>query len=78
MVGGGIIFGIGVKMGRVPRVNRGVCISCGVCVDTCPGVFRFDADNRAEAYDPQGADEASIQEAIDLCPVTCIYWDETE
>jgi ferredoxin len=78
MVRSEIIFGIGVKMGRVPRVNRGECISCGVCVDTCPGVFRFDADNRAEAYDPQGADEASIREAIDLCPVTCIYWDETE
>ena len=43
-----------------------MCISCGVCVDTVPAVFRFDADNRAEAYDPKGADEAAIQEAIDL------------
>jgi ferredoxin len=49
-----------------------------VCVDTCPAVFRFDADNRAEAYDPNGADAAAIQEAIDLCPVACIYWDEEE
>ena len=63
-------------MPMIPRVNKGECISCGVCVDTCPGVFRFDDDNLAEAYDPQGADAAAIQEAIDLCPVACIYWDE--
>lgn len=65
-------------MKRVPRVDKGECISCGVCVDTCPAVFRLDADNRAEAYDPDGADAAAIQEAMDLCPVTCIYWDEVE
>jgi len=63
------------KMSKVPRVNRGKCISCGVCVDTCPAVFRFGADNRSEVYDLKGADEASIQEAIDLCPLTCISWD---
>jgi len=49
-----------------------------VCVDTVPGVFRFDEENRAEVYDPNGAGAAAIQEAIDLCPVTCIYWDEEE
>jgi ferredoxin len=63
-------------MGKVARVNKGECISCGVCVDAVPSVFRFDAENRAEVYDPDGADAASIQEAIDLCPVACIYWEE--
>ena len=63
-------------MGHVPRVNKGECISCSVCVDTVPTVFRLDADNRAEAWDPKGADAAAIQEAIYLCPVACIYWDE--
>jgi len=65
-------------LGKVPCVNKGECISCGVCIDTVPTVFRFDADNRAEVHDPKGADAAAIQEAIDLCPVTCIYWDEEE
>lgn len=64
------------KMSKVPRVNKGMCISCGVCVDTAPAVFRFDEENRAEVYDPNGADAAAIQEAIELCPVTCIYWEE--
>ncbi len=49
-----------------------------MCIDAVPAVFRFDAENRAEVYDPDGADAAAIQEAIDLCPVTCIYWDEVE
>ncbi len=65
-------------MSKVARVNKDVCISCGVCVDTLPSVFRFDAENLADVYDPQGADAATIQEAIDLCPVTCIYWEEEE
>jgi len=39
-------------MSKVPRVNKGECISCGVCVDTVPAVFRFDGENRAEVYDP--------------------------
>jgi len=63
-------------MGRVPQVDKGSCISCRVCVDVVPAVFRFDADGRAEAYDPEGADAQAIQEAIELCPVACIYWEE--
>ena len=65
-------------MKKVVRVNKEVCISCGVCIDTVPAVFRFDEGNFAEVYDPNGADEAAIKEAIDLCPVACIYWEEEE
>lgn len=63
-------------MSRVPVVVKEECISCGACVDACPGVFRLDEDNRAEAYDPEGADEAAIQAAMDLCPVSCIHWED--
>jgi len=63
-------------MGKVARVDKDVCISCGVCIDVVPSVFRFDTENLAEVYDPKGADEAAIQEAMDLCPVSCIVWDE--
>jgi ferredoxin len=45
-------------------------------VDIVPEVFRFDGDNRAEVHDPDGADAAAIQEAIELCPVSCIYWED--
>lgn len=63
-------------MGKVARVNKGECIACGVCVDSLPSVFRFDAENLAEVYDPGGAEEKEIQEAMDLCPVACITWEE--
>lgn len=61
-------------MPRIPCVSREECISCGVCVETVPGVFRFDADMKAEAFDPAGDSEAAIQEAMDMCPVACIHW----
>jgi len=33
-------------------------------------------DNLAEVYDPEGESEATIQEAMDACPVNCIHWEE--
>jgi ferredoxin len=63
-------------MARVPHVAKEECISCGVCVETLPNVFRFDEDMKSEAYDPEGEPETAIQEAMDLCPVACIRWKE--
>ena len=63
-------------MARIPYVDQDACISCGLCVDTAPEVFRLTNDNLAEVYDPAGAPEQKIQEAIDGCPVNCIYWQE--
>jgi ferredoxin len=50
------------------------CISCGLCISTCPAVFRFDSNGKSECFDPAGAPEAEIQSAIDGCPVQCIHW----
>jgi ferredoxin len=33
-------------------------------------------DGLAEVYDPAGAPEENIQEAIDACPVACIHWED--
>ena len=63
-------------MAKVPYVEKEECTSCNVCVDTVPGVFRMDDDNKAEVFDPSGADESEIQEAIDVCPAACIHWKE--
>ncbi len=63
-------------MAKVPFVDKEACTSCGVCVDSVPTVFRFDADMKAEVFDPEGDTEAAIQEAIDSCPVSCISWKE--
>jgi ferredoxin len=37
-------------------------------------VFRFNNAGKSECYDPAGAPEKDIQQAIDGCPVQCISW----
>lgn len=63
-------------MAKTPYVDKDECTSCNLCVDTVPGVFRMDDDNKAEVFDPNGASESEIQEAIDICPAACIHWKE--
>jgi ferredoxin len=55
-------------------VERNGCIGCGLCSETCPAVFRMDADGLAEVYtNPIPADEIdAAKEAEDNCPVTVI------
>ena len=54
-------------------VNKDGCISCGLCVSTCPEVFSFDEDGYAEATG-QITDEnfASAESARAACPVAVI------
>ena len=55
-------------------VDKGGCISCGLCAETCPNVFRMGDDGYAEAYVeviPAG-EEACAEEARDNCPVSVI------
>ena len=62
-------------MSREPFVDQDLCISCGICVNNLPDVFRFNGNGKAECFDPDGASEEDIQEqAIDVCPVSCICW----
>jgi ferredoxin len=63
-------------MAKVPYVDKDACTSCGVCVENVPTVFRYDDDMKAEVFDPNGASEAEIQDAIDMCPAACIHWQE--
>ncbi len=58
-----------------PYVDQEVCISCRLCVETVPEVFRMNDDDLAEVYNPDGASEEKIQEAMDGCPVNCIHWE---
>ena len=64
-------------MAKTPWVDQDTCISCGLCTDSVPEVFRFDDNGKAEVYDPAGASEEDIQNnAVDVCPVACIHWRE--
>lgn len=62
-------------MARDLWVDEDECISCELCINNLPAVFRFAASGKAECYDPDGASEEEIQtDAIDACPVSCIHW----
>jgi len=63
-------------MARQVIVNQDECISCGMCIDNLPDVFRFNDIGKAECFDSGGASEDDIQkDAIDICPVSCIHWE---
>ena len=63
-------------MPKTPFVDQDMCISCGICISNVPEVFRFADNGKAEVYEPTGASEETIQqEAIDVCPVSCICWE---
>jgi ferredoxin len=64
------------SMAKSVVIDQDECISCGACVDSCPDVFQLNDDNLAEVYNPDGASEEEIQDAIDSCPVSCISWEE--
>lgn len=55
-------------------IDRDGCISCGLCPDTCPEVFRMADDGKAEVYVdevPKEVEDAA-QEAAEGCPVSVI------
>lgn len=60
---------------KKPVVDQDLCISCGLCISTCPGVFQFNNAGKSECYNPEGAAEDEIQTAIDGCPVQAISWE---
>jgi len=55
------------------KVDPDACIGCGLCVTTCPQVYRME-DDKAIVYIkvvPKDAEEA-CKKAVDECPVTAI------
>lgn len=58
-------------------IERTDCISCGLCIATCPAVFRFADDGLAEVYhQPDPDEESQAAEAAEGCPVSIIYVEE--
>lgn len=55
-------------------LDRSGCISCGLCTETCPSVFRMAEDGLAEVYTVSvpADDEDKAEEAESGCPVSVI------
>lgn len=60
------------------KIDRGGCISCGLCENTCPEVFRLGDDGPAEVHHQPDSVEQEIgaQEAAQACPVSVIACEE--
>ena len=61
---------------NVPIVELSECIVCGVCVETCPQVFRLNDAGYIEVIELTVYPESDVNDAIKYCPVDCIYWEK--
>lgn len=65
---------------RFVYVEERDCIGCTHCQTTANCTFFMEHEHgRARVFDQTGDDEAKVEEAIDTCPVNCIYyvnWDD--
>jgi len=59
---------------RLVRVDPTLCQSAEICLSIAPGVFRLNDEGISEVYNAEGADEDTIQQAIDSCPFQAISW----
>jgi ferredoxin len=56
------------------KLDRDGCISCGLCAETCPEVFRMAEDGIAEVWQDEVPEEFEDQaiECQENCPVSVI------
>ena len=56
-------------------VDERKCIGCTYCSSVATNTFAMEPEQgRARAFRQDGDSDDLIQEAIDTCPVDCIYW----
>lgn len=55
-------------------VDQDLCISCGLCIDTCPDVFDWNDDGKADVrVNPVPEEhEDAANEAMEGCPTDAI------
>lgn len=55
-------------------VDPALCISCSLCINTCPDVFTWNDEDQAEANNSSISKDNinKVREAIDGCPTEAI------
>jgi ferredoxin len=60
------------------RIDRGLCVGFGDCVEGAPEAFVLDDEGLAVFKTPDAVERARLVAACDACPVDAItVWDET-
>ncbi len=60
------------------KVNQEVCIGCGMCIEMCPEVFKYNDDDKSEAVGEVSNEDLKdkVLDAQEVCPVDAIEVDE--
>ena len=61
---------------KLPLVELSHCISCGVCAEVSPEVFRLNDTGYIEITELEIYPKDEVNEAIKYCPTDCINWIE--
>jgi len=59
---------------KKPLVELSDCISCGVCAEVSPEVFRLNDAGYIEIAELDTYPEDEVNDAIKYCPTDCIDW----
>ena len=63
---------------KKPQVVQNLCTGDMICTTIAPDVFDINEEGKSYVKDPTGADEDTIQHAIDQCPSQAISWVDEE
>ena len=61
------------RSGITIEVDRDLCFGFGDCMDSAPGVFELDDENKSVVVDPDAQDRDAIILASQDCPVDAIF-----
>lgn len=60
------------------RIDRGLCVGFGDCIEAAPEAFRLDEEGVAVFTGPDAVERERLLSACDACPVDALtVWDET-
>ena len=59
---------------KKPLVELSDCITCGVCAEVSPEVFRLNDAGYIEIAELDTYPEDEVNDAIKYCPTDCIDW----
>jgi ferredoxin len=59
------------------RIDRGLCVGFGDCIEAAPLAFALEADGVVVFRSPEAVDREALVVACDSCPVDALTaWDE--
>jgi ferredoxin len=53
-------------------IDRSKCQGIGACVGVAPDVFEIDSEGKSTVINPEGADDDTILQAAEACPLEAI------